>query len=291
MNIKSQKDFFSGVMFMAVGTAFAWGATTYNVGSGARMGPGYFPLMLGVLMAVLGAAITFKSLVVETVGGDKIGAWALRPLFFIIASNLVFGVCLGGLKFGALGIPALGLIVGIFLLVAIGGLADKVNRFQDMVPGFFMAIPATAIALISARYFPSLLTSLGSVVSLAVVGLMLAVSSYFFLNFLLPLIFSRLVGNSKFKIGLFIYASIVFVAYLFRGSMEGSLFLGGSLFKIFLIVGFIVGMPAAMRRIGYKNSNSVALSLLITTLVCMSVWAFIDVLKLQIQLLPTFIAG
>ena len=49
MNIKSQKDFFSGLMFMGVGAAFAWGATTYNVGTGARMGPGYFPLMLGIL--------------------------------------------------------------------------------------------------------------------------------------------------------------------------------------------------------------------------------------------------
>lgn len=39
MNIKSQKDFFSGLMFMGVGTAFAWGATTYNVGNAARMGP------------------------------------------------------------------------------------------------------------------------------------------------------------------------------------------------------------------------------------------------------------
>ena len=43
MNIKSQRDFFSGLMFMGVGVAFAWGATTYNVGEGARMGPGYFP--------------------------------------------------------------------------------------------------------------------------------------------------------------------------------------------------------------------------------------------------------
>ena len=77
MNIKSQKDFFSGLMFMGIGVAFAWGATTYNVGSGARMGPGYFPLMLGILMTILGALITFKALVVETTGGDKIGKWAL----------------------------------------------------------------------------------------------------------------------------------------------------------------------------------------------------------------------
>jgi hypothetical protein len=97
VNIKSQKDFFSGLMFMGVGVAFAWGATTYNVGEGARMGPGYFPLMLGILMAILGIAITFKSLVVETEGGDKIGKWAWKPLVFVILANLVFGVLLGGL--------------------------------------------------------------------------------------------------------------------------------------------------------------------------------------------------
>ena len=57
MKIKSQRDFFSGLMFAIVGIAFAWGASTYNVGNGARMGPGYFPLMLGILMALIGAGI------------------------------------------------------------------------------------------------------------------------------------------------------------------------------------------------------------------------------------------
>lgn len=122
MNIKSQKDFFSGLMFMGVGVAFAWGATTYNVGNGARMGPGYFPLMLGVLMAILGAAITFKALVVETVGGDKIGKWAWKPLFFIIMANLVFGVLLAGLP--AIKFPAFGLIVAIYALTFIASMAE-----------------------------------------------------------------------------------------------------------------------------------------------------------------------
>ena len=122
MNIKSQKDFFSGLMFMSVGAAFAWGATTYNVGSGARMGPGYFPLMLGVLLAVLGAVITFKSLVVETAGGDKIGSWAWKPLFYIIAANLMFGVLLAGLP--KIGFPAMGLILGIYALVFIASAAE-----------------------------------------------------------------------------------------------------------------------------------------------------------------------
>ena len=53
--IKSQKDFFAGLLFLVLGVAFALGAQTYNVGTGARMGPGYFPLMLGVVLALLGA--------------------------------------------------------------------------------------------------------------------------------------------------------------------------------------------------------------------------------------------
>ena len=122
MNIKSQKDFFSGLMFMGVGVAFAWGATTYNVGEGARMGPGYFPLMLGVLMTLLGAGITFKALVVETVGGDKIGKWAWKPLAFIILANLIFGVLLGGLP--SIKLPPMGMIVAIYALTFISSMAE-----------------------------------------------------------------------------------------------------------------------------------------------------------------------
>ena len=44
MKIKSQKDFWSGVMFVVMGVAFAWGATNYNFGSSARPGPGYLPI-------------------------------------------------------------------------------------------------------------------------------------------------------------------------------------------------------------------------------------------------------
>ncbi len=47
---------------MVIGLAFAIGATNYTVGTGARMGPGYFPLILGVLMSILGTAICFTGL-------------------------------------------------------------------------------------------------------------------------------------------------------------------------------------------------------------------------------------
>lgn len=126
MKIKSQKDFFSGLMFTAVGIAFAWGASTYNVGSGARMGPGYFPLMLGILMAVIGAGIMFTSLTVETNDGEHIGKWAWKQVVFILGANLAFGVLLGGLP--SVGVPAMGMIIAIYALVLISSLAG--NEFD-----------------------------------------------------------------------------------------------------------------------------------------------------------------
>ncbi len=141
MNIKSHKDFFSGLLFTAVGVAFAWGATTYSIGTGARMGPGYFPLMLGILMAILGAVITFKSLVVETEDGEKIGAWAWKPLFFVIAANLAFGVLLGGLP--SIGWTAMGMIAAIYALTFIAGLASEEFNFKEVM------ILATVLAVLS----------------------------------------------------------------------------------------------------------------------------------------------
>ena len=149
MNIKSQKDFFAGLMFMGVGVAFAWGATNYSIGTGARMGPGYFPLMLGILLAVLGTAITFNALVSKQTGGDKIGKWAYTPLFFIIAANLLFGVCLGGLP--SVGIPAIGMMFGIYVLTFVASMAEKGMRFK---PTFILA---TVLAVISYVAFVKIL--------------------------------------------------------------------------------------------------------------------------------------
>ncbi len=89
MKIKSQKDFWSGLMFVAVGLGFAWGATNYSFGTSARPGPGYFPFGLGLLLAVLGALVLFKSLTIETEGGEPIGAFAWKPLIIISLSVVV----------------------------------------------------------------------------------------------------------------------------------------------------------------------------------------------------------
>ena len=114
MKIKSERDFWAGMMFLVVGIAFAWGATTYNFGSSARPGPGYFPFGLGVLLALLGALELFKALTIESEGGDPIGDIAWKPLIVILVAVGIFGVAL----------PRLGLVITLPLLVLVSSWAS-----------------------------------------------------------------------------------------------------------------------------------------------------------------------
>ena len=131
MQIKSQKDFFSGLMFLVVGVAFAWGASSYSIGTGARMGPGYFPLILGILLAILGAVIAFKAMTVDTPDGQKIGALAWKPLTYVIGANILFGVMLGGLP--SVGLPAMGMIAGIYAFSLVASLAGSEFKWKEVL--------------------------------------------------------------------------------------------------------------------------------------------------------------
>ncbi|MCZ2103119.1 MAG: tripartite tricarboxylate transporter TctB family protein [Comamonadaceae bacterium] len=131
MKIKNEKDFFAGLLFFVLGGGFAWGATTYTVGSAARMGPGYFPLLVGVLLAVLGVLIMFKALTIESEGDSRFGSWAWKPLIFILGANLLFGILLVGLP--AFGIPGMGLIVAIYGLAIVASMAGDEFKLKDAI--------------------------------------------------------------------------------------------------------------------------------------------------------------
>jgi hypothetical protein len=102
-------------MFVVVGIVFAVGARNYSMGTSAKPGAGYFPLILSVLLALLGAVVLFKALTIETDGGDPIGDIAWRPLVVIVASISVFGFAL----------PKLGMFLTIPLLIGMVSLAGK----------------------------------------------------------------------------------------------------------------------------------------------------------------------
>jgi hypothetical protein len=110
-------------MFLVAGVVFAVGATNYSMGSSARPGPGYFPLLLSIIMAIIGSVVLFKALVIESEGGDRIGAVAWRPLLVIVASIAVF----------ALIIDRLGMIVTVPVLIAMSSLAGDEFRWRGVI--------------------------------------------------------------------------------------------------------------------------------------------------------------
>ena len=123
MKIKSQRDFWSGLMFLVTGIVFAWGATNYNFGSSASPGPGYFPFGLGILLALLGCVVLFKALTIETEGGEPVGKFAWKPLITIVGAIVVFGIAL----------PRLGMAVTLPLLIVITSLAGDEFHWKDVL--------------------------------------------------------------------------------------------------------------------------------------------------------------
>jgi len=147
--VKNARDFYSGLLFTGVGSAFGWGALDYQVGSSARMGPGYFPLLLGVLLALLGAVMMLRAALLQADRAEAIGPWSWKPLVAIIAANLLFGVALGGLP--GLKLPALGLMAGIYGLTFVACFAGERFRFKEA------ALLGTALAVLSYLAFVLLL--------------------------------------------------------------------------------------------------------------------------------------
>jgi len=123
VQIKSEKDFWSGLMFIGVGVAFAVGALEYRFGSSARPGPGYFPFGLGVLLAVLGGMVLFKALTFEVEGGDRIGRIAWRPLLVVSLAVAGFGFIL----------PKLGMFISLPLLIIVSAFASDEFRWKDAI--------------------------------------------------------------------------------------------------------------------------------------------------------------
>ena len=149
MKIKSAKDFSSGLLFVGFGVAFAWGSFSYQVGVASLMGPGYFPLMLGILLTVLGIAVMFQSVVIKTGDEERIGPWAWKPLVYILGANLAFGALLTGLP--SIKLPAMGVIAGIYVLTVVASLAGHRFKIREVL------ILATILAVGSYVAFIALL--------------------------------------------------------------------------------------------------------------------------------------
>jgi hypothetical protein len=115
LRIRSQSDFWCGLLFAAIGIAAMVLAQNYRFGSAARMGPGFFPMMLGGLLAVLGLALTVPALFRD---GERLPRLRLRPFVMVLLGIAAFGASL----------EYLGFAVAVLALVLVGGLADPELR-------------------------------------------------------------------------------------------------------------------------------------------------------------------
>ena len=106
--IKSKKDLYSGLMFIAIGAFFALWATNYPMGSSVRMGPAYFPTVLGWIAAILGVIITIRGFTISDVDPNPI-KW--QPLLLINGAAVVFGLLVDPLKIGFIGAVLASVIV------------------------------------------------------------------------------------------------------------------------------------------------------------------------------------
>ncbi len=120
MKLKNPKDFWSGILFLVTGSAFAIIVKIfeYPMGTSARMGPGYFPFVLGIVMAVLGIAIVFESLALQ---GGPVEKFAWRPLFWVLGAFVIFGLTA----------KWLGLVGAIVLLVVISSYGNHEFRLKE----------------------------------------------------------------------------------------------------------------------------------------------------------------
>jgi ABC-type uncharacterized transport system permease subunit len=105
MKIGHEKNFWGGVLFIAIGLMFSliaygvkFGDTTllagYSMGTPARMGPGFFPFYLGVILILLGAVIALSGLKVHPGDPGKLEKFHWKPVVWVLGSIVVFGVLL-----------------------------------------------------------------------------------------------------------------------------------------------------------------------------------------------------
>jgi hypothetical protein len=85
-----------GAIFIAAGLILVYQSLTLDIGTALRMGPGYFPLLLAVVLVVLGIVVLVQA---TRVKGEPIGAIAWRGMLFILPAPVLFGLTVQGLGF------------------------------------------------------------------------------------------------------------------------------------------------------------------------------------------------
>lgn len=131
--IRNPRDFYAGLLFVAFGVAALVMAQAYPLGTAARMGPGYFPRLLGILLVVGGGLLSLTSLRPTL---EPQPEWHWRPLLVLLASVGLF----------ILATPWLGLVASGLALVFVSSAAAREFRWREaLVVGAVQGAAAAAL--------------------------------------------------------------------------------------------------------------------------------------------------
>jgi hypothetical protein len=129
MQIRNKRDFWSGIMFGAFGLIFVGLSQQYTLGSAAKMGPGYFPTALGLLLTFLGAMIVVAAL--RSGQSSTLAKIGWRELVLVLLSVILFALIL----------PKLGFALALIVLLLVAGLASFEFKFRDtMISVVFLGV-------------------------------------------------------------------------------------------------------------------------------------------------------
>ena len=132
--IKHPRDFYAGLMYAALGLGAIVVARGYTMGTSVRMGPGYFPTVLGGLLVLVGSLSMIRSFLRP---GEAIGAFAWRDILLVLGSAVLFGLTVRGA----------GLFPSLFAMVVISAWASSEFRLKSTL------LLAAASAIFSALVF------------------------------------------------------------------------------------------------------------------------------------------
>jgi putative tricarboxylic transport membrane protein len=130
--IRSSKDFWTGLIYIFFGVSAILIARDYSMGTGVKMGPAYFPTILGGLLAAIGGIAVMRSFIVP---GTPITAFSFKGLILVSVSTLVFGFIVRGA----------GLAIALPLLIIISAVASTRFRWR---PTLFMAAGLTIFCVL-----------------------------------------------------------------------------------------------------------------------------------------------
>jgi hypothetical protein len=137
--IRHPKDFFAGLLFVAFGIAAIVIGSNYTLGTAARMGPGYFPRILGILLILLGGALAIRALRLK---GDTLARWKWRPTLIVLGSVILFGLI----------VTHAGLVLSTILLVVLASAASPEFRPKEAaISGVLLAALAVGVFVIGLK--------------------------------------------------------------------------------------------------------------------------------------------